>query len=75
VAALFEAEALAVHLENVDMMGEPVEQRAGQAFGTEDAGPFIEWQIAVRAAATVFMLKLANIPAWPQADAKRQAAG
>ena len=28
------------------MMREPIEQRAGQPFRTEDRGPLIEWQIA-----------------------------
>ena len=28
------------------MMSEPIEQRAGQPFRTEDRGPFIEWQVA-----------------------------
>ena len=27
-------------------MGEPVEQGAGEAFGAEDLGPFLEGQIA-----------------------------
>lgn len=44
--ALLEAEALAVHLEDVNVMGEAVEQRAGQALGAEDAGPLVEGQIA-----------------------------
>ena len=39
-------EAFAVHLEDVNMMGEPVEQSAGEAFGTKDRGPFIKGQIA-----------------------------
>ena len=45
-AALFEAVAVAVHLQDVDMMGEPVEQSAGQAFGAEDLGPLLKRQIA-----------------------------
>ena len=36
------AEAVAVHLQDVDMMGEAVEQRAGEAFRAEDGSPFIE---------------------------------
>ena len=32
--AVFEAIALAVQLQDVDVMGQPVEQRAGEAFGT-----------------------------------------
>ena len=44
--ALLEAVAVAVHLEDVDVVGEPVEQSAGQALGGEHAGPLIEGQIA-----------------------------
>ncbi len=36
--ALFEAVAVAVHLEDVDVVGEPVEERAGQALGTSSSG-------------------------------------
>ena len=43
--ALFEAIALAVHFQNVDMVGQAIQQRSGQAFGTEDFRPFIERQI------------------------------
>jgi hypothetical protein len=38
--ALLEAEAVAVHFEDVDMVGKSVEQGAGEAFGAEDFGPF-----------------------------------
>ena len=38
--------AFAVHLEDVDLVGQPVEERAGQPFGAEGLGPFIEGQIA-----------------------------
>ena len=38
--------AFAVHLQDVDMMGEPVEQGAGEPFGAEYGRPFIERQIA-----------------------------
>jgi Type II/IV secretion system protein len=41
-----EAAAFAVHLKDVDMVGEPVEQCTGQAFRAENGGPFIEGQIA-----------------------------
>ena len=41
-----EAIAFAVHLEDADVMGQPVEERAGQAFGSERFGPFIERQVA-----------------------------
>ena len=39
---MFEAIALAVQLEDVDVMGQPIEQRASQPFGAEDLGPFVE---------------------------------
>ena len=37
--------ALAVQLQDVDVMGQPVEQGAGQPFGAEDLRPFVERQI------------------------------
>ena len=43
--ALFESEALAVHFQDVDMVGQAIQQGSGQAFGTEDFRPFIERQI------------------------------
>ena len=42
---VFEAIAVAVQLEDVDVMGQPVEQRASHPFGAEDLGPFVEGQI------------------------------
>src|SRR6266478_4698488 len=44
--ALFEAIAVAVHFEDVDVVCQPVEQRAGQPLGPEHAGPLVERQIA-----------------------------
>ena len=41
-AALAEAVAVAVHLEDIDVMGETVEQCPGQALGAEGLGPFVE---------------------------------
>jgi hypothetical protein len=38
--------AFAVHLQDVDVMGEPVEQCAGEPFRAKYRRPFIEWQIA-----------------------------
>ena len=38
--ALVEPEALAVHLEDMDVIGQAVEERAGKAFRSEDLGPF-----------------------------------
>ena len=45
-AALLEAVAVAVHLQDVDVMGNAVEQSAGEAFRAEDLGPFLEGQVA-----------------------------
>jgi hypothetical protein len=44
--ALLEAIAVAVHLEDVDVVGEAVEQGPGQPLGGEHAGPLVEGQIA-----------------------------
>ncbi|EJU10095.1 hypothetical protein LH128_25678, partial [Sphingomonas sp. LH128] len=35
LAAAGEAEAFAIHLENVDVVGQPVEQGPGEAFGAK----------------------------------------
>jgi len=43
--ALLEPEALAVHLEDMDVMGQAVEERACEAFRSKDLGPFIEGQV------------------------------
>ena len=37
-----QAIAFAIHLEDVDVVGQPVEERPGQALGSECLGPFIE---------------------------------
>src|SRR3954447_529645 len=44
--ALLEPITLAIHLQDVDVMREPVEQRAGEPLGGKDAGPFVKGQIA-----------------------------
>src|SRR5437016_14518613 len=44
--ALFEPVAVAVHFEDMDVVGQPIEQRAGQPLGPEHAGPLVERQIA-----------------------------
>jgi hypothetical protein len=46
VLTLPEPIARAVHLKDVDVMGEAVEERTGQALGAEHAGPLVERQIA-----------------------------
>ncbi len=44
--ALIEPVAFAVHLQDVHVMGEPVEERAGQALRAEGFRPFLERQVA-----------------------------
>jgi hypothetical protein len=44
--AVFEPEAVAVELEDVNVVGKAIEQRAGQALGGEHAGPLVEGQVA-----------------------------
>src|SRR3974377_1417119 len=44
-APLLESVAVALHLQDVDMMGEPVEQGAGEAFGAEHFRPFLKRQV------------------------------
>src|SRR3954464_4641572 len=46
-SAGFQAIAVAVHLQNVDVVGEPVEQRPGEPLCTEDPGPLVKWQDTV----------------------------
>jgi hypothetical protein len=43
--ALFEAIAVAIHFEDVNVVGQPIEQRAGQPLGPKHAGPLVERQI------------------------------
>ena len=45
-AALIEPETVAIHLEDVDVVRQPVEQRARQPLGTERLGPLVERQVA-----------------------------
>ena len=40
--ALLEAIALAVHLQNVHVVGEPIQQRARQTLRTQHFGPFLK---------------------------------
>jgi hypothetical protein len=44
--AVFEPITVAIHLEDMNVVSEAIEQCAGQAFGGQHAGPFIEGQIA-----------------------------
>ena len=45
-AALLQPVRVGVHLQDVDVMGKPVQQGAGEPFGAEDIGPFVEGQVA-----------------------------
>ena len=40
-----EAVAVAVHLQDVDVVGEPVQQRAGEALRTKQFSPFVEGEV------------------------------
>ena len=42
--AVAEAVAVAVHLQDMDVVGEPVQQRSGEVFRSEHLGPLIERQ-------------------------------
>ena len=42
-AARAVAVAVAVHLDDVDVVGQPVEQRAGKALGADDLVPSRSW--------------------------------
>ena len=44
--ALLQTEAIAVHLQDVDVVGKAVEQGSGEALGAEDFSPFGEGQVA-----------------------------
>ena len=44
-SALLEPVALAVHLQDMDVVGDTVEQRAGEALAGEHRGPFLEGQV------------------------------
>ena len=45
-AALLEAVAVGVHLQDVDVVCDAIEQCAGEPFGAEDLSPLVEGQIA-----------------------------
>ena len=42
---VLQAVGFAVHLQDMDVVGQPIEQRAGQALGPEYARPFLERQV------------------------------
>ena len=43
--ALLEAEAIPVHLQDMDMVGEAVEEGSGDPLRAKDLGPLVEWQV------------------------------
>ena len=43
--AVLETVALAVHLQDVNVVGEPVKQSAGEPLGAEHVGPLVEGQV------------------------------
>ena len=43
-STVLEAVAVSVYLKDVDMVGEPIEQYAGETFGAESFRPFVERQ-------------------------------
>jgi len=45
LATVFQPEAFTVHLKDMNMMGQPVEKCACEAFRAKGLCPFIEWQI------------------------------
>jgi len=45
-AALYEAVGVGVHFQNVDVVGDAVQQRAGEPLRAEDLGPLVEGQVA-----------------------------
>jgi hypothetical protein len=42
---LLEPVAVAVQLQDIDVVGEAIEQRAGEPLGAEDRGPLLERQV------------------------------
>ena len=46
MAAVFESVTLAVELEEMNVVGEAIEQGAGKALGSEHRGPLVERQVA-----------------------------
>jgi hypothetical protein len=61
VAVVFETVAVAVHLEDVDVVGEPIQQGAGEPFGGEDLGPLVEGQIAGNQGGGAFVALAENL--------------
>ena len=45
LSAALEPVAVAVHLQDVDVVGEPVQQGSGEPLRAEHVGPFVEGQV------------------------------
>src|ERR1700729_548692 len=43
--AVFEAEAVSVHFQNVNMMSQPIQQCTGQSLRSKDLRPLSKWQV------------------------------
>jgi hypothetical protein len=52
---LFETVAVAVHLQNMNVVCEPVQQGPGQAFGAEHFRPLVEGKIAGQQGGAAFV--------------------
>ena len=46
LATLIKPVTVAVHFQDVDVMGEPIQKSSGETLGAVDFGPFIEGQVA-----------------------------
>ncbi len=46
-SALVKPVAVTVHFQDVDVVGQSIEQCPGQALGAEHLGPFVEWQVVL----------------------------
>ena len=60
-SALLEPVALAVHLQDMDVVGDAVEQCAGEALAGEDRGPFLEGQVRGHDGCAVFVAAAEDI--------------
>ena len=55
LSAALEPVAFAVHLQDVDVVGEPVQQNASEALRAEDLGPLVEGQVGGHNCGTPFV--------------------
>ena len=57
-----EAVALAVHLQDVDVVCETVQQRAGEALRSEHLGPLVEWEVGGHQDGAPFIALAEDLP-------------